>query len=124
MNALRIMHIAVNYLLVYILSLLCFCFCCVELNSFLGGVCLTRSCCAHWPFQRYAWDWVHSYKQSHSAIRRNTDPVSLDLHPIIFQKFSPPFIIFHFEYLAYEKLHGPEPWRGSLHIHFLSFPML
>ena len=37
---------------------------------------------------------------------------------------SPPFIIFHFEYLAYEKLHGPEPWRGSLHIHFLSFPML
>ena len=61
MNTLRIMNIAVNYLLVYILSLLCFCFCCVELNSFLGGVCLTRSCCAHWPFQRYAWDWVHSY---------------------------------------------------------------
>ena len=65
MSTLRIMNIAVNYLLVYILSLLCFCFCCVELNSFLGGVCLTRSCCAHWPFQRYAWDWVHSYKQSH-----------------------------------------------------------
>ena len=68
MSTLRIMNIAVNYLLVYILSLLCFCFCCVELNSFLGGVCLTRSCCAHWPFQRYAWDWVHSYKQSHSPI--------------------------------------------------------
>ena len=50
MNALRIMHIAVNYLLVYILSLLCFCFCCVVLNSFLGGVYLTRSCCVHWPF--------------------------------------------------------------------------
>ena len=34
MSTLRVMNIAVNYLLVYILSLLCFCFCCVELNSF------------------------------------------------------------------------------------------
>ena len=51
MSTLRIMNIAVNYLLVYILSLLCFCFCCVVLNSFLGGVYLTRSCCVHWPFK-------------------------------------------------------------------------
>ena len=55
MSALRIAHIAVNYLLVYILSLLCFCFCCVMLNSFLGGVCLIQGAkarCGHFNATR------------------------------------------------------------------------